>query len=308
MLNLEGRLRLQQGFISDRNALAQAVNAATEPVTPGSAVAVNQPEQQLIHVVQTGTDSSGKAVSARDRSLSQALLSALGDSGRIAQDQHIQPYLAGLLALAQSQRQIAQRSAVIFFTSFHNKQLDSHAKDAIKSIVGTANQAGVSIYVVDVASVDAAGKEINATSASLAAAATCRKPPTNFGNTINAMNITAFSGFMSTDDNSADDNDMKALAEATGGSYITKDRFGKSLEQLINDMTTYYQASFLPATKEFDGSFHPIAVKPLRAGLKIRSQTGYLAMPRPVAGASASAQPFEMPLEKILVNRLFPAI
>lgn len=80
------------------------------------------------------------------------MFSALQESGQLLQNQHAQPYLSGLLALVQSQKQLAQRKAVIYFT--HSRQLDSHAKDMIESIVGEANRDGVSIYVIDLNALD----------------------------------------------------------------------------------------------------------------------------------------------------------
>jgi len=152
VLRVEGRLRLQQGFTSDRKVLEQAVATATEAGAPGQASPFDLQEKELIAVVQTGADPSGKPVSASDRILAQTLFSALQESGQLLQNQHAQPYLSGLLALVQSQKQLAQRKAVIYFT--HSRQLDSHAKDMIESIVGEANRDGVSIYVIDLNALD----------------------------------------------------------------------------------------------------------------------------------------------------------
>jgi hypothetical protein len=93
--------------------------------------------------------------------------------------------------------------------------------------------------------------------------------------------------------------DMIHLAVGTGGSYITRNRLQKSLEQMIQDMTAYYVATYRPPIKEYDGKFRSIGVKSLRAGLKIRSETDYLALP-PRTGADSAPQPFELPLLKIL--------
>ena len=97
---------------------------------------------------------------------------------------------------------------------------------------------------------------------------------------------------------------LKHLAEGTGGTYITtEDDLSKAAKQLMQDMTTYYEASYVPAIEEYDGSFRAIAVKPLRAGLTIRTQAGYLALP---ARADATLQPFELPLVKILSDPKLP--
>jgi len=308
VLSVEGRLRLQTGFTSDRKALAQAINMATQPVKDLSG-AVSPIEKQLIAEAMNGVDSSGKPVYAKDRTLALAMLSALNNSGRIAQDQHLRPFLAGLLALAQSQQQITQRKALIFFTSFQGEQLDTRTLDAINSIIGSANQAGESIYIVDMNSTDLQASQLSAQSAITSG----MSPGSNSdialtqanmgnGNMLERGNL----GNLSLIDKEAHNDDLQRLAEGTGGSYITRLHFQKSLEQMLQDMTSYYVASYLPPIKEYDGKFRPVIVKPLRSGLKIRTQTGYLALP-PRSGAEATPQPFELPLLKILGESQLPA-
>ena len=75
---------------------------------------------------------------------------------------------------------------------------------------------------------------------------------------------------------------------------------------MVEDMTTYYQASYVPPNMEYDGSFRSIGVKPLRAGLKIRCSNR---IPGVACGfaAGTEAQPFEAPLLKILTQTQLPA-
>jgi VWFA-related protein len=288
VLTVEGRLRLQAGFTSDRKALTQAIDAATQPVKTktGNGSTANEPEKQLIAEAQTGDDRSGKPVGAEVRAQDMAMLSALQGSGKIALDQHLRPFLAGLLALAQSQQLMTERKALIFVTSLHGGQIDSRSRDAIKSIIGSANRAGETIYVVDLNS-----NEVPSTSNLM------------FSRLDQLQGMAEKQGGVNP---GIYEGDMRHLAEGTGGSYITQDRLQKSLAQMIQDMTTYYVASYRPPIKEFNGQFRSIGVKALRSGIKIRSETGYLALPPP-AIAGNSQQPFELPLLKILSQSKLPA-
>ncbi len=303
VLTIEGRLRLHSAFTSDRKLLAQAVSSATEPATDWNGGAASPLEKQLISAALTGVDASGKAIGAHDRALDKTVFNALNDSGRIAQDQHLRPFLAGLLALTQSQQQIRQRKALIFFTSFQEEKIDLRTKEAIQSIIGSANQAGESIYVVELNSSDGSGAKMNALHAS--AMGLDLPKPEGLNPSITTTGP-AEAQFSSMGDTSVNDNEMQSLAVGTGGSFITRDRLQKSLEQMVQDMTTYYVASYVPPIKEYDGKFRPIAIKPLRSGLKIRSQSGYLALP-PRTGGDAPPQPFELPLLKILSETQLPA-
>jgi VWFA-related protein len=308
VLTVEGRLRLQSAFTSDRKALAQAVNSATEPVTTWNGGAASPVEKQLIAAALTGIDPTGKAVGAHDRALDMTTFNALNASGKIAQDQHLRPFLAGLLALARSQQQIRQRKALIFFTSFAGEKVDLRTREAIQSIIGSANQAGESIYVVDLNSSDRKTSQMNQTSAATAGVALGGKTSgldglTSMQGQINSLGM---NGYLQHIETKNDTDDMRSLAVGTGGSYITRDRLQKSLDQMIQDMTTYYVASYVPPIKEYDGKFRPIAVKSLRGGLRIRSQSGYFALP-PQTGSDAAPQPFELPLLKILGATQLPA-
>jgi len=296
VFSIDRRLRLQHGFTSDRNALAQAINAATEPEKPGSDSA-SPTEKELISVALTGVDASGKKAGASERVLAQALYAALKNSGPLVQEQHIRPSLAGLLALTQSQQEIGQRKAIVYFSSIRDKQIDSHAREAIESIIGTANRAGVGIYVVDVNSINGSGSQTVITSVVVGDTSGYTGPPEGMALAQRRTETSL---------QSSDVVDMAHMAEQTGGSYISGDRLWKSVEQLIGDMTTYYEASYLPPVKEYDGRFRPVVVKPLRAGLKIRTQTGYLAL-TPRSEDGSRPQPFELPLSRLLKQTPLPA-
>jgi len=297
VLSIGRRLRLQQGFTSDRNALTQAIDAATEPEKTDSDNAVDPAEKELISVVVYGVDLSGKRATARERLLAQALYAALRSSGPIVQDQHIRPSLAGLLALSQSQPEIAQRKAILYFSSIQDKQIDSRARAAIESIIGTANQAGVGIYVVDMNSIDGNGSQRLNLNAIASDSSGYTGPTEGYGLARRSTEL---------DPQKTDAVDMLHLSEQTGGSYISGDRLRKSVEQLIGDMTTYYEASYPSPIKEYNGKIRPVAVKPLRAGLRIRTQTGYLALP-PRMEDGSRPQLYELPLLKFLKQTPLPA-
>ncbi|HEY6848506.1 MAG TPA: VWA domain-containing protein [Terracidiphilus sp.] len=308
VLGVESRLRLLQQFTSDRNAVLEAVKAATGPAPPWSGSPLSEPEKALNTVARTGVDATGKPVSANDRALAKTLYSALTNSGRFAKDQHMRPSLASLLALLQSQEKMAHRKAVILFTSPHDRPIDSSAKNAIQSIIGTANRAGVSIYVVNLNSADGdsgrrwAGAQVAASAMSQAVGPRSTSDPSTF-----TEDMQSSARQMQTEgpNPSLKQSDLRRLAEDTGGSYGSEKDIRNSTKQMIQDMTAYYEAIYPSPLKEYDGKFRPVVVKPLRRGLKIRSRTGYISEP-PGAGDGAAPQPFELPLLKILSLHEFP--
>ena len=72
---------------------------------------------------------------------------------------------------------------------------------------------------------------------------------------------------------------------------------------MLQDMTTFYQASYIPPIQDYDGSFRTIAVKPVNARLDIKTKTGYFAL---APGAEAGIRPFEVPLLKLFNQSNLP--
>jgi VWFA-related protein len=316
VLNVGGRLRLLQGFTSDRVAIEKAIGAATERKEGIADDAAALPEKDLVVAAQTGTDSSGERVSTKDRNAARMMLSSLQESQRIVQDQHCLPSMAGLLALARTQSQIRGRKVVIFFEQ--GPQLDSNARDMLTSIAGAANRSSVSIYAVDSNAVDEqAGQGLLATMAIGGVMATNRmnpSSPTTGTGTARSTVPSAPPGSIRAGSDSLDrleteglagyKNPLAELAGNTGGAYIVaSDNLKKPLQQLIEDMTTYYEASYVPPMREYDGKFRPVAVKAVRTGLKVRSRAGYFALP-PSPGSGM--RPFEAPLMKVLSESQLP--
>jgi len=337
VLDFPGRMRLLQSFTSDRAAVGEAIRVLTEKsaratgplVLSATGIAVKsgndpadvdraklaaQAEKELISITRTGATLAGTHVDVKVRAQDQTLLAALSDAQLIRQDQHALPTLAGLLALVKAQQKSPERKALIYFTS--NRQLDSAAKEMVHTIAGAANRSGVNIYIVDMNALDVGGQyqiDNALASGNINFSPTPQAVPGSGGLATTQPSLQA-SGFSSptsamgiaTDWTRQDPHQfsevktgpMADLAKDTGGAYIdAQDSPGKPLRQMLQDMTTYYQATYVPPIKEYDGTFRTIAVKPLRPGLNVKTKTGYFAV---APGGEGGVRPFEAPLLKIL--------
>ena len=302
----------------------------------GKTKAAAEAEKNLIAIAQTGADPAGRHVEIKERARAQSLVKALQDTQQIVQEQKAQLNLACLLALVKSQQRIGDRKALIYFTQ--NQHLDAAQSKTLKSIGDAASQGGVSIYAVDM---NATGnsqqyQEANAhlngpppystyhTATDPRTGQTVQVSPPmqqrgggpiqgNFSeggwtSTQDIEVITDFarsSGEDRTDPFADAKSPMVGLAKATGGGYIDAlNSIRAPLEEMARDLTTYYQASYVPPFKEYDGKFRTIAVKPVRAGLNVETRTGYYAL---APGADAGIRPFEMPLLKLLDAPALPS-
>ncbi len=340
VLDLVPRLRLIQGFTTDRNTVKDGIRIVTEgpkadknPIIElassntvyqksvaetddPSSVAAKKAEKDLLSIVRTGAEADGTHVNASTRTQYKTLLEALQSSRKIQQDRHSLPALAGLLALVRSQEKISARKCVVYFTM--NTQMDSASKEMVKSIADAANQAGVTLYVVDMDALDVGGRHqidsalgsqnvtYNPTPVAPAGSdghGTPQVPLQQVGPTGPSSNTgMAVDWLRQSDKNPFADvhSPMADMARDTGGAYIdAQDNVKKPLQQLIDDMTTYYVATYAPPMESYDGSFRTIDIKPLKKGLVVRGKTGYMAVD---PGSESGIRPFEAPLLKILAD------
>ena len=322
--------RTQKIELTYTGGLVHRADEADPAVTSAAADA----EKYLIAVARTGADPSGTHVDLKTRAEYQALLAALQNSQKVMQDQHTFPNLAGLLALIQSQQNLSERKSLIYFTQ--NMQMDTAGKEMVKTITGAAGKAGVSIYVVDLDAMNSQGryqmvnalmngqKPFNPAPIVIGAgpggsetviprqqegiAGVQGTPSTQgpvWGEKQDIAQMTDFqrNGF-DFKALAAPKNPMSDMAKDTGGIYIdAQDSVKAPLQQMLQDMTTFYQASYIPPIQEYDGSFRTIAVKPVNARLDIKTKTGYFAL---APGAEAGIRPFEVPLLKLFNQSNLP--
>jgi VWFA-related protein len=318
---LSSTLSLDLNIVNDKQTDAAKTKAASAA------------EKNLIATAQTGVDLSGRHVDLKERAEARALLTALQDAQAITLAEHTQLNLAGLLALVKSQQSIGDRKALIYFTV--NQQLSPAAKEMLKTITAAATRAGVSLYIVDM---DAMGnsnqyQEPNAllnapppfnptpivtspytkvipmqqeSSAPIQGDPSPEGPVWTSKQDIAVMtDFMRSSGEDRTNPFADTKNPMAGLAKASGGAYIDALRnTRKPLLQMAEDMTTYYQATYVPPFKEYDGKFRAIAVKSLRSSLNIQTRPGYFAV---APGAEAGIRPFEAPLLKTLAAPQLPS-
>jgi VWFA-related protein len=336
VMDVWGRLQLQQEFTTDRKAIDEAIKSAAQPTQYGTSVIANPTEVRLAKVAQTGLDSSGTAVNTQERALARSINTALQESGRISKDAHMPTGLACLLALVESEQTLKGRKAVVYFTSSSDLSGDSHsasgkdtrAKEMVQSIIGAANRAGVSIYILRMDELNTSRELASALEAFAAMNTGSNQSGVVNGPTTSVSSsgvVTTTSTFQQmvagqygsqtqfrridsmTNAGKPVDDTLASLAKGTGGTAIdATENLSGPVKELVRDLTTYYEASYVPPTGNDDGSFHATVVKPLRAGLKVRTRTGYLALP-PNAGIGAVSQPFELPLMALLRRSELPA-
>lgn len=314
VLNVSGRLHLFQEFTSDRDLLKKALALVTGDNAKLVADAVGASEKRLVSIAQKGADPSGAQVSVQQRDAGKIMLSSLEQSQQIVQDQHTQPALAGLQALARTQQRMSGRKVVIYFSQ--GLQPDSNTADALRSIAAAANRSGVSIYVINANGLDMRDYQKLVQTMAIGGAMTARTMnPTPTAATATGPIVGQASWIdkavgsqldrFETDGLEGHHDPLSGLAMNTGGSYIgANDNFRKPMKQMLDDLSTYYELSYVPPARDYDGKFHAVKVNPTRGGLRIRSRAGYFALP---PNNESVVRPFETPILKALTEAQLPA-
>jgi VWFA-related protein len=316
VLQVNGRLRLLQPYTQDRR-LVDAAIADAIPATPALPLADLTPAEKTLTASE---NSDALAVSSDDRADGKLILTALEESQRILEERHGNPSLAALQALVESDRLLTGRKFILYFSEGITS--GSNIGDAIQSILGQANRAGVTICVVDTNSFDpkmASAMDASAASSLLASgggsgansfgvggmpggggiSSSVGGPGTAFN--LAAVHNTAGFEFGDVDTR---DSPLVHLTYGTGGIYIGgSGGYNHQLQQLHEELTSWYQASWAPPIKKYDGEFRPIDIHSLRKDVVIHARSGYFAVP---PAESTGIRPFEMPLLNILAGSSLP--
>ena len=324
VLGLDRGLRLFQTFTRDHAEIEAATGLATDDTVRKD---LTPAEKELVSVAQTGMLPSGSNASVEVRARARMMLSALEDSQRIVLDQHASLPLAGLEALARAQQNTAGRKIIVFFSP--GLRSNSKTADMTKEVLQAANRAGIPIYTVDTNAVDSKSFDVltmmyqpshlpgpnivapptaNAPPVSTAPTGIYSPPdPSRIGMMGESMPDASSLSTAERDRRSAEGDALAFLAKGTGGLSISaEDNLRESLQHVIGDIATYYEATYTPALKDYDGQFHSIDIASLREGVNVRSRAGYFAVAPAVAG-SGGVRPFDAPLLKILGDSPRPA-
>jgi VWFA-related protein len=313
VLQINGRLRLMQPFTTSLEMVNQAIAATTALQANEKPVAELTPaEKQLMATTQ----GDALLTDYGDRDRARLLIAGLEESQHVLEEQHSYPSFSALLALARTQRQITGRKLIIYFAQGLNASSDS--RDMAKSVAGQANKAGVTIVAVDTNAMDsqmgdkimsgsaiAAGNPGGAMSSAISLANSgygrgASGPP--IGQVLDAaQNMTAMEFGDSGDELKSP---LAMLATDTGGVYIQAGaNWKRPLQQLHDELTTYYEAAYTPSIRDYNGAFRPIVIHPLRKGIVVQSRAGYFALP-PDNGSGI--RPYEVPLLSLLAQPTLP--
>lgn len=197
-----------------------------------------------------------------------------------------------LMELVQSEARLPGHKVILYFNP--NLQVTETVKEQFHHMVKEANRGNVSFYTVDpkgLVTYSQTGSGEGQLSNALGA--------------VRGSQMNGGAGEVSTSQAQAENNAiaavrsdpelwLRALANETGGrAIINSNNLNKPMQMVMNEVGTYYEASYNPHITAYNGKFQKISVKVDRPGINVITRTGYYALPT-IHGKTLEG--FELPM------------
>jgi len=298
------RLLVLQEFTTDRAALTKAIEQATtgaalpKLISASDAIKSQLRTTALSAAPATPTNAAGGAAmgaAALNARLASVMLDMLKmDSTMASEDARLD--ISALASLVNGLQTMPGRKSVLYFTwgMYVTPELDT----MFRNLLSSANRANVTFYSVDTRGVMTYAQNTGAVDQLSGAAAASAATVTRTGGAVTKEEIMA----SDTAEQSSRANvqmPIRDLAESTGGFLIgdSNDLRGP-LRKVNEEIASYYELTYNPGIKNYDGTFRKLKVDLGRKDVAIHARSGYFALP-PEARA-AGLMPYEMPLLKAI--------
>jgi VWFA-related protein len=313
VFQIKESLRLVQQFTSDRERLHQAIlestgqvatqyTKATESLETASRAA-EEAQRRLATAAQVV--SAGQAGSlaqlGREADLARMTVDSLRLTETLQREQQGHSSLYAILALSRQQQRLAGRKTILYFAE--GLQVPPQLEHVLLGAISEANRANVSVYAVD-------ARGLNETRALEATRDTLNEVMSASQQQMTSGGV----GPVSKEQVKVGENALAALrmdtqgaladlALGTGGLLIANGNdVRKGIERAVGDLRGYYEVSYEPSRKDYDGKFRRLEVRVTRPGVTAQTRSGYFAIP-PEEGSATFA--FEVDLLRAL--RAVPA-
>jgi VWFA-related protein len=198
-----------------------------------------------------------------------------------------------LLALVKAESQLPGRKVVLYFNPW--LFIPEVAKEQYSFMVSAANRANITFYTVDPKGLVTWSQGGSGVDQLGGAASETRNLAMNGGRgEVSTAQVRA----QENAENGIRSNPLlwlRDLSQQTGGLTIAETNdLNAPLREVMDDVRSYYEASYSPHITTLDGKFRHISVKIDRPGVEVKTRSGYFALPQGAAGQQLLA--YEVPL------------
>jgi hypothetical protein len=173
-----------------------------------------------------------------------------------------------------------------------------------ESLVGAANTANVAFYSIDARGLMSARMSAGNAATLMEAARRSADSVTRLEGGAKAEELRAADTAQNAIRSNTQAN-LEELAVKTGG-FLTANSndLRKPMHRVVEDVYSYYEVSYRPSNRDYNGAFRSLEVRVSRPNAEIQSRSGYFAMPPELKEALF---PYEVPLLKAIAMEQPPA-
>ena len=287
-----------QNFTNDRAHIAEAITRATTgvdgPLIPVLTATGDARDTRIYDSQSKVNDTSEPRSKLPDLADALNKLGQQADAALAYVTEQVQAraLVQGLFWLLRTYGSIPDRKSVVLYSE--GMAVDSATASQLSSLISLANRTGFAFYTVDAAGMRT-GPGANVASS--------EPVPVGIQNDVRRDRSIVSGGNSEIgraerELRSASNGALNRIAGETGGIFVknTND-LGKGLERLAGDLHAYYALTYAPADATPDGTFRSIEVKVARKDAKVRTRSGYYAVP---GGPESILLPFEQPVLAVL--------
>jgi VWFA-related protein len=303
---IDNQMSVLQQFTNDRDQLKQAVDRATGAASSQFAQQSETIMRELENYVREQsnvetasanaqqTGGAGIPQAAVAAKLAEITINTLRMTDDAQRQQQGTSSIYSLLAMVREQRRLAGRKTVIYFSE--GLPLTPALTEVFRNAISSANRANVTFYAVDARGLQTSRQTDEARAALNAAVSATQQQQRTRGNQpvtpeqAKALDTAEGSILKNSQAN------LASLAESTGGFLVANTNDVRTpMKRVAAELSSYYEVSYTPSMKEYDGRFREIQVRTSRADVVLQTRSGYFALPPNESGGPHIAS-FEMPM------------
>ncbi len=299
VMTIDQKLEVLQPYTNDPAALREAIARATSSRVFDFSANTARVRRELQQAIGSSPQSAPSQATESDAQakavMNQMLLEALNTEHSNAVVVAGRDEIFSLLDAVKEQYRLPGRKTIVYFSEGFTIPIGLEA--AFDDLIGTANRSNVSLYVVDAWGLLGANPNQSGRNELRAAAQSSQSQHGNMGDrpvTMGEANLID-TAIRSTRANYQ--MTLARLADSTGGFLITNTNDLRApIRRLAEDVQSYYEISYAPEIKKYDGSFHKVVLKVASGDLRVQSRSGYNAFPTSLNSSGAAPVPYEIPL------------
>lgn len=306
ILTVDQKLHVIQPFTADHAALLKAVDKSmmwsfTQYETQSTEIkqslkqmlSAGEPELQSTSGAGGGGPSAAQVQSAVNYRMAKMQYDMLQAAEATDRNANARMTVDALLTLVRAQSQLPGRKVVLYFNPY--LFIPEVIKEQYNSLISSANRSNVSFYTVDPKGLTTWSQEGAGRDFLKDATGEIRSQQMRGG--VGEVSIAQVRA-AETAEGALRSNPLlwlRDLSQQTGGVTIAETNDWKApLRTVMDEVRTYYEASYTPHIVAYDGKFRRISVRVDRPDVIAHTSSGYFALPQLKGGQQLLA--YEMPL------------